>query len=310
MLDFTTQILIFLRVVEEGRFSGAARSLGISTSAVSKQVRRLEDHLGIRLLNRNTRGISLTGEGEVYFREARGLAGQLQDLESLAMSLGDTVRGPLRVCSTVAFAKTWLLPQVRDFLQRYPDINIEFELTDSPVDFLQQNVDVAIRFSEQVHDTSVVARRLAVNRRVVCAAPAYLDRHGTPEHPDDLERHNCLRLSTVNRWNEWRFDRDGQSRVLRVTGNFRSNDADAIYHATLEGLGIARLSTYIVADDIASGRLVRLLPDYVDMSSNLLAVYPDRRNLPRKVSVFIDYLMERFQPVPPWESTPELKKIA
>ena len=310
MLDFTTQILIFLRVVDDGSFSAAARALEISTSAVSRQVRRLEDHLGIRLLNRGPRGISLTGEGEIYYHQASALAAQLQDLETLAMSLGDEVRGPLRVCSTVAFAKAWLLPVIGEFLEQHPDVELDLELMDRPVDFQEQNVDVAIRFSEQIDDGSLIARRLAVNRRIICAAPEYLERHGRPDSLDDLASFNCLRLSAVSRWNHWSFVENGESRSIRVDGNLRANSADAVYHATLQGLGIARLSTYLVGEDVRCGRLVQILPEYVDSSSNLLAVYPERRNLPRKVSAFVAFLLQQFQPIPPWEARQGSEQVA
>ncbi len=310
MLDFTTQILIFLRVADDGSFSAAGRELELSTSAVSRQVRRLEDHLGIRLLNRSPRGISLTGEGEIYYQRASVLATQLKDLETMAMSLGDEIRGPLRVCSTVAFAKAWLLPVIGDFLEQYQDIELDLELMDRPVDFQAHSIDVAIRFSEQIDDDSVIARKLAPNRRVICAAPEFLERHGIPESLDDLANYNCLQLSTVSRWNHWTFNQDGETRGIQVDGNLRANSADAVYHAALEGLGIARLSTYLIGDDIRCGRLKQILPDYVDNSSNLYAVYPDRHNLPRKVSAFVKFLLQRFQPAPPWECREESKKVA
>lgn len=226
------------------------------------------------------------------------------------MSLGDEVRGPLRVCSTVAFAKAWLMPVIGDFLAQHPDVEMDLELMDRPVDFLTQSTDVAIRFSEQIDDSSVVARKLAVNRRVICATPAYLERHGKPRSPGDLVNFNCLQLSTVERWNHWSYIENGEIRRIQVDGNLRANSADAVYHATLNGLGIARLSTYLVGEDIRSGRLVQVLPDYVDTSSSLVAIYPDRRNLPLRVSAFVDFLLRRFQPIPPWETGEPSKKVA
>jgi DNA-binding transcriptional LysR family regulator len=211
----------------------------------------------------------------------------------------------LRVVSTVAFAKAQLLPLMPDFLADFPDIRLSLELTDRPVDLAAESVDVAIRFSEQLDDPSVIARRLAGNRRVICAAPEYLARHGTPEAPADLSKHNCLRLSTVASWNDWHLEGPDGADPAPIAGNFEANSADAIYHAALAGVGIARLSTYLVGEDLRAGRLVRLLPDQPCGDSELFAIYSDKRNLSPKVRAFIDFLVGRFGPVPPWERPSE-----
>lgn len=300
-MEIVSQIVFFVRVTEGGNFSAAARSLGLSPSAVSKQIRRLEDRLGVRLFNRSTRRLTLTDEGRVLYARCAGIVTAVDEALTLASSMAGKVVGTLRVTATVAFAKAHLLPLFPEFLKRYPELNLELELTDRPVDLIEDGIDVAIRFTEQITDTSVVARKLARNRRVICAAPAYLETYGLPYRPEDLLRHNCLRLSTVSSWNDWEFeDMDGR-RVLQVRGNFEANSADAIYHAVLAGLGIARLSTYLVADDIRVGRLVRLLPEHTHEKADILAVYPDRRNVSPKVHAFIDFLIERFDSVPPWE---------
>lgn len=301
MIDAASQLLVFAHVVEHGSFSASARALGLTPSAVSRQVSRLEDRLGVRLLTRSTRQIVLTEAGRAFYERCAAIAADIDDAEALVTSLGGEARGTLRVNATVALAKSHLLPMFPEFLKRYPDISLRLELTDRPVDMVEEEIDVAIRFTEQVTDTSVVARRLAANQRVVCAAPSYLEQHGTPTEPEDLLSHNCLRVSTVSRWNDWSFVGPGGRRVLHVTGNFEANSADAVYHAALAGLGIARLSTYLVAGDLEEGRLVHLLPGYVHEEADILAIYPERKNLPAKVRVFIDFLAERFGPVPPWE---------
>lgn len=296
-MDFAHLLMIFVRTVEHGNFSAAARSFGLSPSAVSKQIRRLEDRLGVRLLHRSTRRITLTDEGRVFYERARRIADEVAEAEETVVSMGSQVRGTLRVTASVALAKAHLLPIFPEFLKRYPDLHLVLELTDRPVDFVEEAVDVAIRFTEQITDTKVVARKLLPNRRVVCAAPSYLQANGAPDSPEDLLHHNCLRLWTVSSWNDWEFEGPEGVRTLRVGGNFEANSADAVYHAALAGLGIARLSTYLVGKDLQAGRLVQLLPEYVHQNADILAVYPERRNLSPKVRAFIDFLLERLAPL-------------
>jgi DNA-binding transcriptional LysR family regulator len=294
-------MLLFVRTVDHGGFSAAARSLELTPSAVSKQVRRLEDRLGVRLLNRSTRRVTFTAEGRAFYERAARIATDISELEEFATAMGEQVRGTLRVTATVAFAKARLLPLFPEFLRAHPDLDLELEVTDRSVDLIEEKVDVAIRFTEQISDTSLIARKIASNRRVICASPAYLDTKGVPEQPEDLLRYNCLRLSTVSSWNDWEFQSATGKKTLQVKGDFQANSADAIYHAVLAGLGIARLSTYLVGEDLRAGRLVNILPEHRHETSDILAVYPDRRNLSPKVRAFIDFLVDHFGPVPPWE---------
>ena len=290
-MDIASQMILFVQVVDRGSFSAAARVLALTPSAVSKQIAGLEDRLGVRLLNRSTRRVTLTEEGRTFYERCAKIAADISEAEALAIALGGHPQGTLRVSATPAFAKAHLLPLLPQFLERYPDLRLVLELTDRNIDLVEDEVDVAIRFTEQIADTSVVARKLASNARIVCASPAYLEALG----------HHCLRLSTVSSWNDWEFEDAKGKRVLQVQGNFEANSADAIYHAALVGVGIARLSTYLVGDDVRSGRLVRILPGYAHEKADILAIYPDRRNLSPKVRVFIDHLSEHFGPVPPWE---------
>jgi DNA-binding transcriptional LysR family regulator len=298
-------MVLFAKVVESESFSAAARSLGHSPSAVSRQIGHLEDRIGVRLLNRSKHGLSLTEEGEAFHARCAEVAARISDAEEFAAQMTGHPQGVLRVVSTVAFAKAQLLPLMPDFLADFPDIRLSLELTDRPVDLAAEAVDVAIRFTEQLDDPAVIARRLAGNRRVICAAPEYLARHGTPSTPADLAGHNCLRLSTVARWNDWHLEGPGADALAPIAGNFEANSADAIYHAALAGVGIARLSTYLVGEDLRAGRLVRLLPDQPCGDSELFAIYSDKRNLSPKVRAFIDFLVGRFGPVPPWERPSE-----
>lgn len=300
-MDIATQMIMFAAVVENGGFSAAARDLGVTPSAVSRQIGQLEDRLGTRLLNRSTRRISLTEVGRAFYTRCSEVSQNVQEAESLVLNMVDHPQGTLKVAATVAFAKAQLLPLLPRFLDVNPDLKVLLDATDRPIDLVEEQVDVAIRFTEQIDDASVVSRKLATNRRVYVAAPDYVAKHGAPATPDDLAGHNCLRISTVEAWNTWTFESGADSWRLPIKGNFEANSADAIYYAVLAGVGVARLSTYLVNDALAEGRLIRVLPDYADESSDILAIYSNRRNLSPNVRAFIDFFAEKFGPVPPWE---------
>lgn len=300
-MDISSQMVLFAKVVESKSFSAAARAVGHSPSAVSRQIGNLEDRLGVRLLNRSKQGLSLTAEGHAFSERCTEVVAKISDAEAFVSSMGAHPKGALRVVATVAFAKTQLLPILPEFFQRFPDVEMSLELTDRSIDLAAENIDVAIRFTEQIDDRSVIARKLAGNRRIICAAPAYVAKFGTPQNAKDLVQHNCLRLSTVTSWNDWHLGDASQGAPILIKGNFETNSADGIYHAALAGLGVARLSTYLVGADLKTNRLVRVLPDYSDEGSDILAIYSERRNLSPKVRAFIDYLADWFGSVPPWE---------
>jgi len=297
-MDIANQMILFANVVDHGSFSATARSLGLSPSAVSKQIGHLEDRLGIRLLNRSTRNVSLTQEGRPFYERCAEIAAGVLEAEAMAVSLGKRPQGTLRIAATVAFGKAQLLPLLPHFLADHPDLRVTLELTDRSIDLSESDYDMAIRFTEQVEDPSVITVKLTKNERLICASPAYIAAHGAPETPQDLARHNCLRISTVAHWNQWHFDEDGKKTVFEASGNFEANSADGIYYATLAGLGIARLSSYLVGPDIRSGRLLHLLPEHCEEYANVYAVYSSRRNLSPKVRVFIDYLVGHFRSAP------------
>jgi DNA-binding transcriptional LysR family regulator len=299
-MDLPGLIVLFARVVDAGSFSAASRELSQSPSAVSKQIAHLEDRVGVRLLERSKHGVTLTDDGRVFYERCAEIRRNIAAAEDLVVSFGDHPKGLLRVTATVAFGKAQVLPLLPSFMADYPDVRVTAEFTDRRPDLSHDHIDVAIQFTEQIEDQSLVARKLAHNRRIVCASPDYLDRSGMPRTLEDLRHHNCLQLSGVSRFNDWCAG-DFESGALRLDGSFQTNSTDALYHAALAGIGVARLSTYLVGDDLRAGRLVRLLPDYEDTSSDIYAVYSTRRNLSPKVRAFIDRLVDRFQPVPPWE---------
>ena len=299
-MDLPNLIVLFARVVDAGSFSAASRELNQSPSAVSKQIANLEDRVGVRLLVRSKHGVNLTDDGQAFYERCAEIRHSIARAEEMVLSFGDHPKGSLKVAATVAFGKAQVLPILPAFMARHPDLQIAVEFTDRKLDFSQDQIDVALQFTEQIEDQSLVARKIAHNRRVICASPDYLARHGTPTIPENLQRHNCLQLSNVSRFNDWGFH-EVEARGLSLRGNFEANSADGLYHATLAGLGVARLSTYLISDDLERGRLIRLLPDYEDNGSDIYAVYSVRRNLPPKTRVFIDHLVREFSPVPPWE---------
>ena len=298
-MDKIGEMTMFVQTVAEGSFSAAARSLRLTPSAVSKQVSRLEDRLGARLLNRTTRQLSLTEEGRAFHARCVQILAEIEEAETAVTELHAAPRGTLRVAAAVAFFNHQVMPLLPEFLARYPEVHFDLVMTDREVDMVDERIDVAIRFGRP-RESTLIARRLTVSRRVICAAPAYLARHGTPATPADLARHNCLTLSTRPEFNVWEFG-DRPEEHLRVRGNLELNQADALYDACLAGIGLARVAGYLVEDDIRAGRLVPVLEGQLRESSTLYVVYPHRRHLTPKVRAFVDFLVDQFDPAPPRE---------
>ncbi len=295
------EMTAFVHAVEHRGFSAAARELQLTPSAVSKQISRLEDRLGVRLFQRTTRQLHLTDEGRAFYERCVAVLDEIQHAEEAVSELRGQVRGVLRVVAVAAFARVQLLPILPEFMARYPELKLSLRLSERSVDLIDTGTDVALQLSEMLDDESLVAKRLFTNRRLVCAAPSYLDRHGIPEVPEDLLNHNCLTHSSFIHFNDWEFESPEGTKVLHVSGNFDTNSATALYEAVLAGVGVARLATFLVGHDLSAGRLVPLLTDYVHEKSSLLVVYPHRRHLSTKVRAFVDFLSEKFVPVPPWE---------
>lgn len=300
-MDRSTQMEVFVRVAEEGGFSAAARSLKLTPSAVSKLIGRLEDRLGVRLFHRTTRSLSLTEEGRAFKQRSVEILNEIEQAEAAVSALHDHVTGTLRITATVAFTRVHVLPLLPEFMSMYPDLRVELELSDRPVDLINDGFDVGLRLQEHMEDESLVARRLAINRRVICATPEYLKKHGIPKTPDDLLEHNCLVHSSLSAFNDWEFESEEGVRTLRPKGNFEANSAYALYEAVLAGIGVARLATFVIQPDLKAGRLKPVLTDYEHEKSSILIVYPHRRHLSSKVRVFVDFMVSRFTPVPPWE---------
>jgi DNA-binding transcriptional LysR family regulator len=302
-MDRAGEMSVFAKVVEEGSFSSAARALKLTPSAVSKQIGRLEDRLGVRLLNRTTRQLSATEEGDAFYQRCVRILTDMEEAELAVSQRHSAPRGTLRVNCGVAFGKHQISPLIAEFLDRYPEVSVEMTQTDALADLVEEGQDIAIRFGK-LQDSSMVARQLAVSRRAICCSPEYLERFGEPRHPSELANHNCIAFSTAIHLNEWVFKLpDGSEFPFRAQGNFTANNGETIHEMAQSGLGIARLAEFLVGPDVREGRLVRILqPFYRDVEVPINAVYPTRRHLSPKVRAFVDFLVEKFNPVPPWET--------
>jgi DNA-binding transcriptional LysR family regulator len=305
MIDNAGEMAAFVRVVEAEGFSAAAPALGLTPSAVSKLITRLETRLGVRLLQRTTRALHLTADGEAFYEQARRIVGEIAALEAELTDRRGTPQGLLRVTTSLAFSTHQLAPLIGEFLERYPAVQLELIPTDRVVDLVEEGVDIAIRVG-RLADSSFMARKIGEDVRLVCATPAYLARHGTPERPEELQRHNCIVNRDRAHLNRWQFQIDGhngrQVREIEVKGRISVSDGEAQLRLALQGLGIVRLTRLTVAGAIGSGKLVSLLKDFsAEEPVPIHAVYPHRRHLAPKVTAFADFIREKFTP-PPWES--------
>ena len=294
-MDVSSQMLVFVKVVDSGSISAASRLIGQTPSAVSKQVSSLEDHVGHRLLHRLKSGVALTDQGTEYYEKCKALAASYYDAENLISYYDGNPKGKLRIASSVAFGKSQLIPSLPTFLDAYPDVALSLELTDRVVDLEEESFDAAIHFPEQVTNPNLIARKIMRNERVLCASPEFFAENGMPTSFADLASYNCLRTSNVVGRNAWHADLNGIPVSVDATGNFEGNSAHAVYIAALAGMGIARLSTYLVADSIASGDLIRLFPEYAQKHADVAVVFAGRRNLPAKTRAFVDFLVQTFE---------------
>ena len=291
---------IFAQVVDARSFSGAARALGLSKSAVSKQIARLEDRLGARLLNRTTRRLSVTEAGAAFYERCARMVAEASAAERAVMDLDTAPRGLLKISAPMSFGQLHLAAAIVEFHGRHASLRIEMDLDDRVVDLIGEGYDVAVRIA-QLPPSSLIARRLATNRRIVCAAPDYLARRGVPQTPHDLLGHDCLNYTYLLSGGEWRFDGPDGPVGVRVGGSFAANNGDVLRQAALAGRGIIFTPTFLVGDDLRTGRLVRVLSGYNGADTGIYAVFPHGRHLSPKVRAFVDFLADRFAPEPYWD---------
>jgi DNA-binding transcriptional LysR family regulator len=302
MDDRTGDLGLFLRVLDLGSISAAARSLDLSVAVASQRLKRLERALGVRLLHRTTRRLHPTPEGIALAEQGRELVEDLEALTSGLRRSATEVTGTLRVTTSASFGRLYVSPLLPEFLLAHPRLRVSIDLSDQTLDLVSAGFDLAIRIGA-LADSALVARKLATNRRVLCAAPDYLRRHGTPRTPEDLAKHECILLSgSQGRQDTWRLrNRQGRDTVVRVQGRLESNFGEVIRDAVVAGLGIALHSTWHVCEDLHAGRLQVVLPNYAIDDSGIYAVMPQRRMVPPRVRAFTDFLAQRFSENPPWE---------
>jgi len=301
-LDRQSEMAVFVKVVDEESFSSAARVMKLTPSAVSKLISRLEDRLGARLLNRTTRRLSMTEEGHAFYQRCVPILSAINEAERAVTELHAEPRGLLKINASTAFGQYHIEPLIPEFLAKYPDLRIQMTLSDSLVNLVEEEVDVAVRIAD-LPDSSLIARKLGPARRMVAASPKYLEMHGEPTTPDDLKDHNCLTLSFETSLNQWEFGGPDGPKRIRVTGNFETNNATALHEAARAGLGLIRAGNFILQPDIREGRLIPVLQEFEAHGgdTNIYAVYPHNRHLSPKVRAFVDLLTDNFLPVPPWE---------
>jgi len=282
-----TRMATFLRVVELGSFSAAARALGRTPSSVSRQVGELEARLGVRLLHRTTRKLAPTEAGAALQAGAGAAMAALEEAERAVRDLSTAPRGLLRISAPLVLAQLHVAPGLTDFCRRYPELRLELETSDRVVDLVEEGYDLALRVGTP-QESNLVARRLAPFTWVTCAAPAYLAEAGEPREPADLTEHRCLAMTRQRE--TWAFERDGRPLLQPVTPVLWSNHADLLRRTAVDGLGIARLAAFAVGDDLRSGRLRPVLTDFQPRGGGIFALWPSNRHLSPKVRVFVDHL--------------------
>ncbi|MGH1483182.1 MAG: LysR family transcriptional regulator [Geminicoccales bacterium] len=294
-----------VEAVDSGSFSAAGRRLGLAPSSIARGIGALEDELGVRLLNRTTRSLSLTEAGRLYHERAQRILAEVEETNLSITQLEANPRGTLRLNVPSAFGRAHIAPMLPEFLSTFPDVMIDLSTTDAFIDPVEEGIDLVIRIGE-LKDSSLVARKLAPNKRVICAAPDYFEHHGRPSMPDDLRGHNCLIYKRGNDRVIWHLRDDGGiTHDIAITGDVQTNNTEALRAIVLGGQGIAILPTWFVGDDVRNGRLEIVFEDYTvsptALDTNIYAVFPYNRHLSPKVRAFVDALLKRFTPIPPWE---------
>lgn len=299
-MDRMGDLDIFAQVVSARSMSAAGREMGLSTAVISKRIRRLEERLGVRLLQRTTRQITLTEAGQGLYERAVAILASVEEAEAWVARGSAVVRGVLKVSAPTSFGRMHIAPRLLPFLQRHPDLAVDLNLSDEFIDLVGQGFDVAVRIAD-LADSSLVARRLAPNHRLLVASPAYLERAGTPLHIGDLARHTLI----AHNADHWRLEGpEGPQdlHMVRINAALRTNSSEVVREAVIAGMGIALRSTWDVGPELRDGRLRAVLPGYgASRRVAVYAVYPSRRHLEQKVRVFVDYLAEIFGPTPYWD---------
>lgn len=290
------EIAIFVKVVDAGSFTGAAKNLGLPKSTVSRKITQLEERLGVRLLQRTTRTLSLTDTGSAYYNQCSRIIGDVEEANIAVTEMQSKPKGLLRITAPMLFG-TWVLSDlISNFLKSNPEIQVEIVLTDQSLDLIQEGIDVAFRVGV-LADSSLIARPLGEVNAIACASPAYVDSHGAPNHPSELKQHSIVNWTQGD---SWTFEKPEQV-TIDIKSRVQVNDAQSLHKMALNGLGIARLPTFICAQDIMDKRLVPILCDWSFDAVPIHAIYPSNRHLSVKVRSFVDYVVDELRKEQPWK---------
>ncbi len=301
MLDRLRALEVFVEVVKRDGFARAAEALDTSPANVTRYISDLEAHLGARLLNRTSRKMSLTESGEALFERAKSILDEMADAESIVSSATLQPRGLLRINAPISFGILHLAPLWPQFMLKYPDVELDISLVDRVVDIVEEGYDLAIRISRS-GSSSNAARKLATSHNFLCASPEYLQKYGAPTTPADLAQHQCIGYTYAPNGDQWVLtDANKQEHSVKISFVMHANNGDTIRAAALQGVGIARCPTFLSGEDLRTGKLVRVLPDFHLPDIDVLALYPSRRHLSAKVRVMIDFLANAFKGTPPWD---------
>lgn len=299
-LDRIGEIAAFVRTADARSFTLAAEQLGLSRSAIGKSIARLEERLGVRLLHRTTRSVTLSDEGAVFYERCVRILADLDEAETAMATRTETPRGRLRLDLPVSLGRLHVLPILHQFMDRWPEIVVNVSFADRYVDLIDEGIDLAIRIGG-AEDSRLIARTLAPHRLVTCATPDYLSAHGVPHTPDDLAGHSCVAFTHAGRPVEWRFSDSHTRRTVPIHCRFCAGNAEALKDATLAGYGIGQLATFLIGEELRTGQLVPVLGTFASEGEPIRAVYPSGRHLSPKVRLLIDLLVESWSPEPPWD---------
>lgn len=294
-MDAVSDLAFFALLLKQGSLAAVARELGVTPPVVTKRLSSLEKRLGARLLNRTTRRMSVTHEGEVYLTNGARILADIEELELTVASSRAVPKGLLRVNATFGFGRKHIAPAVSDFAKRYPEVEVQLQMTERPMNLADMAFDVGIRIGE-LPDARITARKIASNRRLLCASPIYLEKAGTPSVPHDLQRHDCIVIRENDAaYGVWHLSNGRKQETVKVRGTLSTNDGEAALGWALDGHGIIMRSQWDAAAYLRSGRLCPVLEDWSLPGADIFAVYPERLNLSAKVSAFVNFLVERFK---------------
>ncbi|MDV7338413.1 LysR family transcriptional regulator [Terasakiella sp. A23] len=296
-----TGMMVFAQVVQSGSFSKAADALGMSKSSVSKKVTYLEDRLGVRLLNRTTRKLSLTEIGQVFYERCERIMSEAEEAELAITRLQDEPRGHLKISAPMSFGIKHLGKPLATFMGQYDDLSVDVSLNDRFVDIVDEGFDMAIRIG-RLPDSSLIAKKIGSSRLMIAASPDYLDKHGRPTHPRELENHRCIGYTLSRDVGYWHFQENGKDLSVKIDGYIKMNNGDLGRHMTLAGAGVGVSPAFIIGPDVADGNLELILEDYEPEPVNIYAVYPHNRHLSAKVRLFVDFLKSWFDQCPSWDT--------